>query len=154
MVSRVRFCRQPYPGSGGKKGTVMTNDAFQSIGGKSIKEEHDALIEQINVIDRLLHVNSRDAERIILSVRNLLETSRIHFQNEELIMAETNYGALLMHKRDHDYLRTSLIIFLESIEHNAGAAVDDIGINLRSWLEFHINKFDNAYVEFLTRQEQ
>ncbi len=132
----------------------MANDALQSIGGKSVKEEHDALIEQINLIDSLLRVNPQDKGQIIDSVRGLLETSGVHFQHEELIMAETNYGEFLMHKRDHDYLRTSLTAFLESAEHNGVPVLNDIGINLRSWLEFHISKFDNSYIEFLTRRDQ
>ena len=132
----------------------MMNEALQSIGGKSIKEEHDALIEQINLIDQLLCARPHDPGRIIVSVRGLLESSRAHFQHEELVMAETTYDDFLMHKRDHDYLRTSLITFLESVENDVAAVLDDIGVNLRSWLEFHISKFDNAYIEFLTTQEQ
>ena len=130
------------------------NDSLQSICGMSIKEEHDALVEQINLIDRLIQVNSQDVGAIIVSIRRLLETSGLHFQHEELIMMEVNYDKFLMHKRDHDYLRASLISFLESVEHKTVPVLNDIGINLRSWLEFHINKFDNDYIKFATGQDQ
>jgi len=64
-------------------------------------------------------------------------------------MAETNYDEFLAHKRDHQYLRTSLIHFLESVEHKTIPILPDVGINLRSWLNFHINRFDNTYISYI-----
>ena len=130
------------------------DDALRFVSEKSISEEHNALFEQIDLIDRALRIVPRDTGQIILSVKTLLEITHGHFKHEEILMEETRYDNFLAHKRDHDYLRNSLIHFLESVEHSVVPVLPDIGINLRSWLEFHVKKFDNAYMEALAKPGQ
>ena len=117
----------------------------------SIVDEHERLVNRIDSIDRGLRVVPVDGHRVILALKDVLELTRAHFEHEEGVMAVAKYHDFAAHKRDHDYLRTSLIHYIEMVEHRKLPIPPDLGINLKSWLEFHIKKFDDPYFHFATR---
>jgi hemerythrin-like metal-binding protein len=81
--------------------------------------------------------------------QELLEIAKAHFQHEEAIMAKNEFPGLIFHKRDHDYLIKSLNDFTWSLSHGTVPLSADTGVNLRSWLTYHVKKYDDAYVEFM-----
>jgi hemerythrin len=113
----------------------------------SIVAEHERLREQIASIDQSIRSVPQDVQGVVSAVREVLELTRYHFEHEEALMARSNYREFAAHKRDHDYLRTSLIRFIELVEHRQLPTTPDLGINLKSWLELHIKKYDNPYWE-------
>ena len=64
-------------------------------------------------------------------------------------MMKNDFPGAAYHKRDHDYLLKSLIHFTSSLSHGTVPFSPDIGVNLRSWLTYHIKKYDEAYVTFI-----
>ena len=117
--------------------------AFAAERRGSIVDEHERLIEHIDSIEFGLRAVPMDDQRIISALREVLGLARAHFEHEEAAMAESHYADMAAHKRDHDYLRTSFIHYIELVEHEKLRIPPDLAINLRSWLDMHIRKFDD-----------
>jgi hemerythrin len=121
----------------------------------SIADEHRSLSDNIERISELLDIYfsgknglpRQDQSQILISLKEFLKIARGHFEHEEMIMEKNNYSGLAPHKRDHDYLIESLNDFIWSINYETIQIPVDTLPNLRSWLSFHINKFDNAYFQ-------
>jgi hemerythrin-like metal-binding protein len=136
-----------------------------SLGGESISqgsqqsilEEHRLLTQRIDQaslqIDSFFSasVNQTPSEiqRIIELLEGLIETAHAHFQHEEALMTKSSFPGFVFHKRDHDYLIRSLMDFTSSLSHGTVPISTDIAVNLRSWLTYHIKKYDEAYVAFV-----
>jgi len=120
----------------------------------SIVDEHRLLSDRIdaasNEIERFFAVPANqtrlDIERIIGLLEDLRDIAQAHFLHEETLMAKNNFPGAIFHKRDHDYLLKSLIHFTSSLSHGTVPFSSDIGVNLRSWMTYHIKKYDDAYV--------
>jgi hemerythrin-like metal-binding protein len=123
---------------------------------QSIAEEHRLLGERIDqaslMIDKFLSSpgNRSPDELALISalLGELIETAKAHFKHEEASMMKSEFPRFIFHKRDHEYLLTSLIHFASSLSHGTVPVSTDIGVNLRSWLTYHIKKFDEPYVAF------
>ncbi len=117
----------------------------------SIADQHAALAEQVDQVSRVLRLPGANAAQVIEQARNLLQFATAHFAHEERLMEHENHAERVSHKRDHDYLRTSLISFIEAADHGSVPVVPDFGINLHSWLEHHVRKFDAPHMEAASR---
>jgi len=123
----------------------------------SITDEHRLLTDQIDAasygIERFFASPAKqtqfDAKRIIDLLEDLRDIAQAHFLHEETLMAKNNFPGAIFHKRDHDYLLKSLIHFTSSLSHGTVPFSSDIGVNLRSWMTYHIKKYDDAYVTFI-----
>ena len=123
----------------------------------SIIDEHSLLTDQIDAasyeIERFFAAPAKqtqfDAKRIIDLLEDPRDIAQAHFLHEETLMAKNNFPGAIFHKRDHDYLLKSLIHFTSSLSHGTVPFSSDIGVNLRSWMTYHIKKYDDAYVTFI-----
>jgi len=123
----------------------------------SIADEHRLLIEHIdaasNAIDLFFAAPANqagaDARRIIALLEDLRDVAQAHFRHEEALMTKTAFPGFTCHKRDHDYLLKNLIHFTSALSHDTVPFAPDIGVNLRSWLTYHIRKYDDAYMAFI-----
>ncbi|HWJ20637.1 MAG TPA: hemerythrin family protein [Geobacterales bacterium] len=123
----------------------------------SIVDEHRLLTEKIDAasheIESFFAASSSqtrlDVKRIIILLEDIRDIAQTHFQHEETFMIKNDFPGAIYHKRDHDYLLKSLIHFTSSLNHGTVPFSPDIGVNLRSWLTYHIKKYDDAYVAFI-----
>jgi hemerythrin len=123
----------------------------------SIIDEHRLLTDRIDAasyeIERFFAVPAKQTQfavkRIIDLLEDLRDIAQAHFLHEETLMAKNNFPGAVFHKRDHDYLLKSLIHFTSSLSHGTVPFSSDIGVNLRSWMTYHIKKYDDAYVTFI-----
>jgi hemerythrin-like metal-binding protein len=123
----------------------------------SIIDEHRLLTDRIDAasyeIDRFFAAPAKqtqfDVKRIVDLLEDLRDIAQTHFLHEEALMAKNNFPGAVFHKRDHDYLLKSLIHFTSSLSHGTVPFSSDIGVNLRSWMTYHIRKYDDAYVTFM-----
>jgi hemerythrin-like metal-binding protein len=123
----------------------------------SIPEEHHVLSDHVDAlasqVDLFLRAKANqpapDIEPIISLLNELSDIARSHFRHEEDIMKQKEFPGLLPHKRDHDYLLRGLQEFTSFVNGGAEELSNDVGTNLRSWLTFHIDKYDNAYLAFM-----
>ena len=123
----------------------------------SILDEHRLLTDQIDAasyeIETFFAATSNQTQsnvkRIIDLLEDIVDIAQTHFQNEETLMIKNDFPGVIYHKRDHDYLLKSLTHFTSSLNHGTIPFSPDIGVNLRSWLTYHIKKYDEAYVSFI-----
>jgi hemerythrin-like metal-binding protein len=122
----------------------------------SIAAEHLALESQISEVLNMLRVlpvsglpkNRPSLAEISCLLRSLTAKARAHFDHEEEIMRHKDFAGLRLHQLDHDYLLNSLEKFVALVDAGKVEFAEDFGPNLESWLEFHIKKFDNAYLKW------
>lgn len=127
----------------------------------SIADEHRLLAERIEEASRQIEVflsapadqTAGETQRIIVLLDNLSETARKHFEHEETLMIGNNFPGADAHKRDHDYLLKNLIQFTSALSHGRLPFSKDIGVNLRSWLTYHIKKYDDVYLAYIERDK-
>lgn len=123
---------------------------------ESIADEHRRLAERIEETSRQIEAffsapanqTAREIERIIALLNDLSETAKRHFEHEETLMTENSFPGLIFHKRDHDYLLRNLLHFIAALSHGTLPFSNDIGANLRSWLTYHIKKYDDVYLAY------
>jgi len=123
----------------------------------SIIDEHRLLTDRIDAasheIERFFkdpaNQTHLDVNRIITILEDIQDIAKIHFLHEETSMIKNDFPGAIYHKRDHDYLLKSLIHFTSSLSHGTVPFSPDIGVNLRSWMTYHIKKYDDAYVGFI-----
>ena len=118
---------------------------------RSLPEEHIKIADQISIIRNEASRAIPDVGRIVSAVRELLNITKSHFQHEESVMLENHFPGMLLHKRDHDYLIRGLSDFMASVVDEAVPLSPAIGDNLQSWLTYHIKRYDDAYLEFRSR---
>ncbi len=120
---------------------------------QSIVEEHRLLAEHIDNASKQVELffsapanqSRSDVKQVVVLLEELLEIARSHFQHEEALMASHEFPGLIFHKRDHDYLIQSLKNFTSALSHGTVPFSADMGVNLRSWLTYHIKKYDDVY---------
>jgi hemerythrin len=117
-------------------------------------KEHQAIAEQINEIRLELEKESPDTTSVFHSLRKLLEMTQSHFKHEEDRMLINGYPGMLLHKRDHDYLVKGLSEFTSSVVDETAKLSPEVGEELQSWLRFHIKRFDDAYSDYLGRENR
>jgi len=131
--------------------------ADQGTNSYSIIDEHRLLAEKIDAASQEIEIffaasakqTQIDVKRIIAFLEELRDIAQTHFQHEEALMIKNDFPGAIVHKRDHDYLLKSLIHFTSSLNHGTVPFSPDMGVNLRSWLTYHIKKYDEAYVTFI-----
>ena len=136
---------------------VTADQEANSDVSSSIIDEHRLLTDRIDAasyeIEKFFAAPANqtqfDAKRIIGLLEDLRDIAQTHFLHEETLMAKNNFPGAVSHKRDHDYLLKSLIHFTSSLSHGTVSFSPDIGVNLRSWMTYHIRKYDDAYVTFI-----
>ena len=111
-----------------------------------IFDEHEALMGQLGVIRTVTSTIPQDNKRVVLELEALFNISEHHFIHEEKIMLEKKYDNFLIHRRDHAYLLNTLRSFIEAADHRPEHITPEVGVNLLSWITFHIRKFDDAYL--------
>jgi hemerythrin-like metal-binding protein len=117
---------------------------------KTVFDEHRALAEQIDAVCCSLARTPQDTEEAIVTLQDLLKMAKAHFQNEEIIMAASNFAGRLSHQRDHAYLIQGLRGFIGLLADETVPVSPATRGNFRSWLTSHEKKYDNALLEFMT----
>ncbi len=125
----------------------------------SIADEHRLLAERIEEASRQIEVfisapanrTASETQRVVALLNDLSQTARSHFEHEETLMTENNFPGLTFHKRDHDYLLKNLMHFISALSHGTLPFSNDIGVNLQSWLTYHIKKYDDVYLAYSER---
>lgn len=123
------------------------NDSY-SVGITEMDNEHKKLFAIINeLFDGLKAGKGRDILDGIF--KELKEYTRVHFNDEEILMKRYDYPGLEEQKKQH-------VTFIDKIrvEENkskGGAFLVSIEILgfLRDWLTTHIQKYDREYGEFI-----
>lgn len=128
---------------------MITQEQLPMVAMPSMNDTH---LEEIMIINKLdTAARDKDIQAVHEILKELLEHTIIHFNNEETMMKEAQFPAYQMHKDEHDRhiheLRSVIKYFEEHKEPNAISAYIDG--NLAAWLIHHIETMDTMTAMFL-----
>jgi len=128
-------------------------DARYQLDVPQIDREHQKLFGLADKIYDSLAVDVIvPMQEISRALGELVESTREHFTNEELLMSATGYPGLAQHKALHEQL-IATIIALGSDERAARFTAVDLYQFLCSWLGDHIQEHDRLFADFFAQSE-
>ncbi|MGO9318154.1 MAG: bacteriohemerythrin [Terracidiphilus sp.] len=126
---------------------VWTNE--MSVDVKMLDNDHKRLAILINDLhEGLMAGRAIDAlERIF---DELVAYTRIHFANEERLLAEAGYSGAAAHKQEHEHkIEQVLIMQARFISSKESADYIEILDQLKNWLFKHMENSDKEFVRHL-----
>jgi hemerythrin len=121
-----------------------------AVGVDLIDEQHKALIEKMNELDRAVR-HSRGVPKIIKTLDFLIEYTDFHFGTEEKNMAALDYPQYEYHKGQHaEFVTTLKNLEMDFEEEGATEALaESINTFMFNWLVNHIKTVDVAFGRFI-----
>ncbi|MFZ0137027.1 MAG: bacteriohemerythrin [Candidatus Sulfotelmatobacter sp.] len=122
---------------------LVTWDSSYSVNVAKCDEDHQKLFSLLNNLHGAMKAGE-GREVIQRVVKDLADYTRYHFSQEEMLLSETNYPDLILHKAQHS-------IFVKKVEkfQSAVKAGDlsqlEVTEFLKDWLVTHIKQADRQY---------
>ncbi len=116
----------------------------------SMNKVHFKEVEIINTLLKHLE-NKADFEIISQSLEDLLEHVQEHFSGEEMLMQDSQYPSLNMHKADHDKVLNQLR-YAEMMWRNkkdTDALQEYLQDDIVAWLDQHIKAMDTPMADYI-----
>ncbi len=121
-----------------------------SVGVSSMDEHHKQLF---NIINKLYNVMKagKAKQAIIPIMEELIDYTKYHFQEEEILMEKAKYYGLHFQKQEHMKFIFQLQALQQEIktEHNNTVVAIKISSVVVNWLLEHIIKVDKRYEDYL-----
>ena len=117
-----------------------------STGLPEIDHQHQILISLINTLDTFRGSDDKPALEQILDT--LVEYTKSHFSNEEIMLKNIKYPGFSEHQKQHLKFISQIEQFKDKFRKNADNLGDDLLDFLSDWLQAHILHDDFAYVDF------
>ena len=120
-----------------------------SVGIPAIDSQHRTLVDMIN---QLHEAHRRGEGRAVLDdiLAAMADYARLHFRDEEALMAAAGYPKLAEHKRLHEEFGTRLIVLQARQRRSTPVGLSlEVMSFLREWLVEHIEGVDKHYVPHL-----
>jgi hemerythrin len=123
-----------------------------TVGVAVLDEHHQELFEILNTLFTLMADGSED-KAILRVLRELIDYTHYHFEEEEKIMAQMFYPDLEKHKHSHQTLIKLMGEFYAEAQNGMAifVAVKVANVGLE-WLKNHILKEDHLYYEYMKKQ--
>jgi len=123
----------------------------------SLESMNEVHFEEIIILNRLLEQldNKREFEVISESFDKLIEHMQEHFSSEELLMKESQYPSLQMHKADHGKVlnQTRYAEMQWRNQKDIEALIEYLEDDVVAWLDQHIKAMDTPMADFLERSD-
>ena len=117
---------------------------------KSVDNQHAKLFDLLHALSSAL-VEGLGSDKILKIIDELGEYTRVHFRDEEQLMARANFPDLENHKKLHkifeDKIEEAKARYLEG---QTMVAADLVNF-LTDWLVRHIGRIDQKYVPYMRR---
>jgi len=118
----------------------------------SLAQEHQRIADQIKIIEAMISTPRYESHQLLAALRELLDLSQEHFAHEEESMTDAAFPGGFLHRVDHEYLLRSLRDYISALVDTTERPRSNLGDNLRSWLDFHRRRYDEAYLRFAELQ--
>jgi hemerythrin len=122
-------------------------DSF-SVGIPSMDQQHKQLIELINQLDEAVRVSTRNPA-IQNVLKNLVQYTTSHFENEEKLMRETGFAGVDGHCDVHRKLLKAVTDVMGKVKAGKLSASANLAAFLHFWLEKHIMDYDQQYAQHI-----
>jgi hemerythrin len=130
---------------------LLVWDEDLSVKVRQVDEQHKRLIGLINELDASMTAGDA-SEALGKIIDDLMIYARVHFREEEALMARFAFPGFVMHKKEHDE-------FVGQISKLSKSFLDGVPILpvaviafLKGWLYFHIQGTDKSYSSFLNAE--
>jgi hemerythrin-like metal-binding protein len=119
-----------------------------SVGLATIDTQHQKWIGYVNELnDAMAQGKGKDVLEKILA--GLVDYTKIHFSNEELLFKTYGYPEAISHKASHDELTKKVLQFQKDYHEGKAIMSVEIMVLLKDWLFKHIKGTDMKYAPFL-----
>jgi hemerythrin-like metal-binding protein len=123
-------------------------DNSYSVGIQSFDGQHKKIFGMINALHAAM-VEKKTREAMGKTLEELVEYTRTHFADEEVLMEKHKFPEYGQHKRAHD----ELIVQVNDLYHRFRLGEPVISVELfgflMNWLKNHIQGVDKKYTAFL-----
>ena len=128
-------------------------DESLSVGNQRIDNQHKQLIQ---ILNRLINSLYTDFDRVLFSeiLSELLEYSRVHFRDEELLLEEKKYPKLADHHNEHRDFKLELAKICESILQGNTQVNLKLVEYLSNWYVNHICVSDQDYKHYMINSDK
>jgi hemerythrin-like metal-binding protein len=123
------------------------NDSY-SVKVALCDQQHKKLFEIINQLADAMRLGKGN-EMVSKTVGELLQYTRTHFQQEEVLLKRANYPQLTPHQEQHRKFVADVEALLKQTREGRAANSIQVLNLLRDWLANHIQKTDKAYSDCL-----
>ncbi|MGC2619710.1 MAG: bacteriohemerythrin [Acidobacteriaceae bacterium] len=119
------------------------NDTY-SVKVELCDAQHKKLFAIINNLADAMRMG-KGQDVVTVTVAELLQYTRTHFQQEEALLRKANYPQLAAHQEQHHkFVADVEALHRESVAGHAANSVKVLGL-LQNWLLHHIQKTDKQY---------
>ncbi|MDR3589551.1 MAG: bacteriohemerythrin [Negativicutes bacterium] len=118
----------------------------------AIDDQHQGLVSVVNeMYEEIAICGNLDEERVLTGkfLEKLQEYARIHFEDEEKLLADNHYSRLAQHKNEHKLFIGELKRIRKSHAKGELALSFDVFSFAREWIANHINVSDQSYLEYI-----
>jgi len=113
--------------------------------------QHGILMDAMNEL-RLAVVRGAGRERLSELLDQLIEFTRMHFQSEEQLMAESGFPGLEDHRGQHQCLMAQILQSAHRLQYGEGMEMSALMVFLRDWFLEHIEGVDKQYGPWLNER--
>ena len=130
-------------------------DSRYVVGIEQVDREHQKLFELANRIYDCLALDIIvPMHEIQPAIAELIDYTKVHFTNEEMLMEANGYPGLAEHRELHAYLIYRIKEFERSVELGEQFTPVDAYEFLCSWLGDHIQASDRNFGEFFSQHAE
>lgn len=120
----------------------------------SLDEQHRGIAGMINNLYDSLEKGVYNDETVGSVLIPIVECLKYHFQTEEKMMMESNYGEYHYHKSTHDRLTDEVMLSVIKIKKGEQVNAREILTMIRDWLLTHIDEEDRKLTPVLSQTPQ
>ena len=134
---------------------MINIDKIPLVNFDEINKVHLEEVELLNSLYELLHVETPDFKKVLLSLNELLLHVREHFANEERLMKESYYPTLQMHKAEHGKIINEINMQIMEFRNRKDYELlrEYFEEEIPTWLNNHINSMDIILADFLVERD-
>jgi len=134
---------------------MINIDKIPLVNFDEINKVHWEEVELLNSLYKLLHVETPDFKKVLLSLNELLLHVREHFANEERLMKESYYPTLQMHKAEHGKIINEINMQIMEFRNRKDYELlrEYFEEEIPTWLNNHINSMDIILADFLVERD-
>jgi len=127
----------------------LWHDSY-SININEMDKQHQIQLEYLEKINIAI-IENKNNQKIFKLLDHLYHFSKVHFQEEELLMIKYNYVNFKNHQNIHNELLKKILVFKDELDKEM---LDKrfISVILKEWLLKHIFEEDIKYSRFLNSQ--
>jgi len=113
--------------------------------------QHGILMDTLNEL-RLAVVRGAGREELSKLLDQWIELTRMHFQSEEQLMAQTEFPGLEYHRGQHQCLMAQVLQAGHRLQYGDGLQMSTFMPFLRDWFMEHIEGVDQLYGAWLNER--